>query len=199
MVKIEKLSVRFGKKTVLDGLELWVRPGERIALIGPSGVGKSTLLYVIAGLQKPSAGQCRINAAKVSMLFQKPRLLPWLTAAENVNCVLSDRDKTLPQALQWLQCLGLAEDGDKYPAQLSGGMQQRVAIARALAYGGDLVLLDEPFQGLDEATKAEALCLCRDQLAGRTAILVTHDREEAAALADRVYLLRPDGRLEEEV
>lgn len=197
MVELHEIRVRFGEKTVLDGLSFHVPRGSHIAIMGPSGVGKSTLLYVIAGLRKPDAGRCVVNAGHCAMLFQKPRLLPWLTAAENVNCVLSDAKTTLPQAVGWLKRLGMEADAGKYPAELSGGMQQRVALARALAFGGDLILLDEPFQGLDDETKAGAIALCRKELADRTTILVTHDRAEARAMADRIYILYPDGLTEE--
>lgn len=197
MVELHEISVRFGDKTVLDRLSFHVPQDSHIAIMGPSGVGKSTLLYVIAGLRKPDAGRCVVNAAHCAMLFQKPRLLPWLSAAENVNCVLSDAKATMPQAVGWLKRLGMEADAGKYPSELSGGMQQRVALARALAFGGDLILLDEPFQGLDDGTKAGAIALCHKELADHTTILVTHDRAEARALADRIYILRPDGIMEE--
>ncbi|MBE6932706.1 MAG: ABC transporter ATP-binding protein [Ruminococcaceae bacterium] len=198
MVELHEIAVRFGDKTVLDRLSFHVPRGSHIAIMGPSGVGKSTLLYVIAGLRKPDSGQCRVNTRRCAMLFQQPRLLPWLTSAENVNCVLSDTKATLPKAEEWLRRLGMEADAGKYPAELSGGMQQRVALARALAFEGELILLDEPFQGLDEATKAGATALCRRELADRTTILVTHDRAEARALADRIYILSRDGLTEEE-
>lgn len=197
MVELHDISVRFGEKTVLDALRFHVPRGSHIAIMGPSGVGKSTLLYVIAGLLKPSSGQCRVNTRRCAMLFQQPRLLPWLTAAENINCVLSDTKATLPKAIGWLRHLGMEADAGKYPGELSGGMQQRVALARALAFDGELILLDEPFQGLDEATKAGAMALCRKELEDRTTVLVTHDREEARTMADSVFILTQDGLREE--
>lgn len=198
MLELNEICVRFGQKTVLERISLHVPAGAHIAVMGASGVGKTTLLRIIAGLQQPSSGSVRVSADRCAMLFQQPRLLPWCSAAENVNCVLSDRRATMPQALEWLRRLGLADEAQSYPAALSGGMQQRVALARALAYGGELVLLDEPFQGLDEQTKREAIALCRECLWDKTTILVTHSHQEAQALADTIYLLHKDGlQLEE--
>ncbi len=198
MVELRDIFVRFGDRTVLNCLSLHVPRGQHIAVMGASGVGKTTLLQVIAGLIAPDHGTVAVHTPKVGMLFQQPRLLPWRTAAENVNCVLSDRKATLPQAVAWLRLLGMADDCEKYPAELSGGMQQRVALARALAFGGELILLDEPFQGLDEATKDSAMALCKEKLADRTAILVTHGLREAQTLADVIYVLRPEGLIGEE-
>ena len=108
--------------------------GAHIAFMGPSGCGKTTLLRVLAGLRAPDGGSVRVSPGRIACVFQEPRLLPWRTAAENVNAVLSDRAQTMPQARAWLERLELGEAAEQYPAALSGGMQQRVAIARALAY-----------------------------------------------------------------
>lgn len=198
MIEIQKLCLSYQEKIIFDHLNWSVPKGSRIAIMGASGVGKTTLLHVIAGLIKPQAGSVKVESHRCAMLFQQPRLLNWLTAAENVNCVLSDTDATLAEAKNWLSLVGLTDDADKYPCQLSGGMQQRVALARALAFGGDPVLLDEPFQGLDEKTRASMLALCRKTLEGKTVILVTHSLEEAQALADRIYTMHPGGALTEE-
>lgn len=196
MIELHDVTVRFGGRTVLDRIELTIPAGTHAAIMGPSGVGKTTLLRLIAGILAPDEGEVRVHSAHCAMLFQTPRLLPWLTAAENVNCVLSDRARTMPEAVGWLKKLGL--EAGLYPAELSGGMQQRVALARALAFGGEPVLLDEPFQGLDEDTKREAIDLCRETLRGTTTLLVTHEHREALALADKIYILGPEGlRLEQ--
>ena len=198
MIAIDRLNVAYGDASVLKDCALRVTAGRRIALMGPSGCGKTTLINAIAGLAAPDSGSIQVNG-RVSYVFQEPALFPWLTAEENVNVVLSDKRDTLPQARRWLEEAGLADSLNKYPHQLSGGQKQRVAICRALAFGGELVLLDEPFQGLDENTKAGAMALCRKELAERTTILVTHDRAEAQTLADRIYILHPEGLTEEKL
>ncbi len=198
MIKIQKLSLSYKDKIIFDCLDWHIPKGSHIAIMGTSGVGKTTLLHTIAGLLQPQKGSVKVASDRCAMLFQQPRLMNWLTAAENVNCVLSDTDATLAEAKNWLSLVGLTDDADKYPCQLSGGMQQRVALARALAFGGDPVLLDEPFQGLDKETRDTMLALCRKTLEGKTVILVTHSLEEAQALADHIYIMHPGGTLTEE-
>ena len=198
MVELQDISVAFDGRTVFEHVSARFSSGVHAAIMGPSGVGKTTLLRVIAGLLKPDAGRVRVHTPRRAMLFQDPRLLPWLNALENVNTVLSDGPGTLPEAMQWLQRVQLGSAAGKYPAELSGGMQQRVALARALAYGGNLVLLDEPFQGLDDATRDGIITLCREVLREKTTVFVTHDRAEAEALADVIYTLSPEGLRQEE-
>jgi len=187
MIELNRITLTYGNQTVLNAQCLTVTAGERIALMGPSGCGKTSLLRVIAGLVKPIRGNVSLHTDRISYLFQEPRLLPWLTAEENVNTVLSDRTDTLPEARKWLEAVGLCDAMKKYPHELSGGMQQRVSLARALAYNGDILLLDEPLKGLDPDTKADMLRLLQQHSAGKTLLLATHDRNEAAALTDRVY------------
>ena len=136
---------------------------------------------------KPAAGECYVNSKRLAYAFQEPRLLPWLTAAQNVNAVLSDTGATMPQALEWLGLVGLSDAAHKLPGELSGGMRQRVNLARALAYDGNLLLLDEPTRGLDGELREEIWALLKRRTQGKTLLLATHDPREAEVLADRVY------------
>lgn len=171
--------------------ELWldVNPGEIVAVMGPSGTGKTTLLRTVAGLAEPDGGSINRSRGRVAMVFQDPRLLPWRTALENVELVCEPDNKL--QARSWLSRVGLANETDIYPGALSGGMRQRVAVARALAHDAPVVLVDEPFANLDDGT-ASAL---RNELAlhlrdlHRTVLWVTHHQNEAAAVAQRVLTM----------
>lgn len=180
MLELTRISHRYGDLPVLDNVSLRLRPGQRIALMGPSGVGKTTLLRIAMGLLVPTEGKVENTFRKTAVLFQEPRLLPWRTAAENVNLVLGDNGGTMEKARPHLAQLGLAEAADKYPKELSGGMQQRVALARAMAAEGDLLILDEPFKAMDDALRFQVIA----QVAKVSAaiLLVTHDEAEAAAL-----------------
>ena len=184
MIEARDLTVTYDGRTVLRDVTLTVPDGGHIALMGPSGCGKTTLLLVLAGLQAPDSGTVRVEPGRMACVFQEPRLLPWRTAAENVNAVLSDRAQTMPQALIWLE---RADARDQYPAALSGGMQQRVAIARALAYDAPVLLLDEPFRGLDAALRARVTALIADAAKDKTLVLATHDAADADALGCAVY------------
>lgn len=190
MIKLKHIHVSFGSHQVLKDLTLHIHPGDRIALMGPSGSGKSTLLKLIAGQLKADSGTVEIAADRISYMFQEPRLLPWLTAAENVNLVLGDRPETIGTALQWLERVGLGSAASKRPHELSGGMRQRVALARALAYNGDVFLLDEPLSALDQALTAEMLSLISTYTAGKTVIFVTHDPKQAQAVSDTIIYLK---------
>lgn len=183
---MEHLCVRYGEQVVLADFSLSLPETGTVALMGPTGCGKTTLLRVLAGLRAPDGGTVRA-AGRMACVFQEPRLLPWRTAAENVNAVLSDRAETMPQARAWLERLELGEAADQYPAALSGGMQQRVAIARALAYDAPVLLLDEPFRGLDAALRGRVRAYIADAAQGKTLVLATHDAADAAALGCAVY------------
>ena len=187
MLEVQGLTVAFGGHTVLRGGDFTLPRGARAALMGPSGSGKATVRRVLAGLQKPDSGTVRVPAQKIACVFQEPRLLPWLTAAQNVNVVLSDREETLPQAAAWLERFGLGGAAAQYPAELSGGMQQRVALSRAMAYGADLLLLDEPFKAMDDALRRSVMQTVADAAGDAAVLLVTHSAEEAEALGCTVY------------
>lgn len=186
MITIDRLTLSYGNQQVLKDCSLQVEPGSRVALMGPSGCGKTSLINVIAGLLSPDSGKVSVNG-KVSYVFQEPALFPWLTAVDNINVVLSDGPETLPRAEQLLEAVGLSDCRDKYPHQLSGGQKQRIAICRALAYGGDILLLDEPLKGLDADTRDQVSALLLQEWTGKTLLLVTHDPSEAQSLCDRVY------------
>ena len=186
MITIDRLTLSYGRQQVLKDCSLRVEAGSRVALMGPSGCGKTSLINVIAGLLTPDSGKVSVNG-KVSYVFQEPALFPWLTAVDNINVVLSDRPETLPRAEQLLEAEGLSDCRDKYPHQLSGGQKQRISICRALAYGGDILLLDDPLKGLDADTRDQVSALLLQEWTGKTLLLVTHDPSEAQSLCDRVY------------
>ena len=180
MLELRHISHCFDSLQVLKDVDLTLRPGQRIALMAPSGAGKTTLLRIALGLLKPGSGTVENRFSTVAAVFQEPRLLPWRTALENVNLVLGDRRETLEKARYQLEQLGLGDAAEKYPAELSGGMQQRVAIARALAAEAELLILDEPFKAMDGPLRRQVM----DRVAAVNAaiLLVTHEKEEAAAL-----------------
>lgn len=188
MLKLTNICHSFDGVPVLTDQDLTVQPGERIAIMGPSGTGKTTLLRIATGLLTPQEGSVENTFAKTVTVFQEPRLLPWRTAAENVNLVLSDNAGTLPTARMWLEKLGLADAADKYPRGLSGGMQQRVALARALCCQGDLLVLDEPFKAMDENLQQQVMALVSQTDAA--ILLVTHELREAQALGCQVLYLK---------
>ena len=188
MLKIESLTKSFGDKTVLHDLSLSIADTGIVAIMGSSGIGKTTLLNIIAGLESADSGTVSHTFEKISYKFQEPRLFEWLTAAENVEIVL-DAPSSGAKARELLCDVGLADSLGKYPQELSGGMQQRVALARALAYNGDLLLLDEPFSAVDEETKKQLIALIKCYGKAHAVILVTHDRAEAEALDAKILEL----------
>ena len=209
-VVVSGLHKSFGSRVVLAGLDLEVPEGSLTAVLGPSGSGKTTLLRVLAGFERADAGSVTLGGTvvegdrahlppesrRVGYVPQDGALFPHLSAAGNVGFGLSRQERRSGRVEELLRLVGLAGEGRRYPHQLSGGMQQRVALARALAAKPSLVLLDEPFSSLDAALRAGVRADVTQILAdtGTTAVLVTHDQDEALSLADRVAVLR-DGRV----
>ena len=211
MLQLQHLSKSFGDVPVFRDVGFEVARGEFVALIGESGVGKSTLLNCIAGLERPDSGslrfagqdvlaldedgRARLRRVQLGFVFQAFHVLPHLSVAENVSLpllLLGRPDAARVQAV--LQAVGLGELGARMPAQLSGGQLQRVAIARAVVHAPALILADEPTGNLDPATAARVLSVLVEQVkgAGASCLLVTHS-DAAAQRADRVLRLTPGG------
>ena len=201
----------------VEAIDLKVSKGEFIAIVGPSGCGKSTFMKLATGLRMPSKGQIRIDGQPVTgplkisgMAFQAPSLLPWRTTVDNVLLPLeivepyrssfkAKRKEYEARARALLQKVGLGGYEDKFPWQLSGGMQQRASICRALIHEPKMLLLDEPFGALDAFTREELWCILRDLWTEQrfNVILVTHDLRESVFLADTVYVMtKSPGRFE---
>ena len=198
-----------GGALAVEGLSITVEEGEFAAVVGPSGCGKSTLMKLATGLQFPRSGTVTVAGSPVNapvkiagMAFQAPTLLPWRTTAENLLLPLEivqpyrgemrkRKAEFRERAERLLASVGLAGQGDKFPWELSGGMQQRASLCRALIHEPQLLMLDEPFAALDAFTREELWCVIRDLQATRkiTVILVTHDLREAVFLADRVFVM----------
>jgi ABC-type nitrate/sulfonate/bicarbonate transport system ATPase subunit len=202
-IDIRGVEKRFGDAApVLAPIDLAIRENEFVALVGRSGCGKTTLLNIVAGLVEPSAGEVLVDGARVTgpgggkgVVFQQHALFPWLTARRNIAFGAKSRglgaDECDRETDQLLELIGLAAYGDRYPSQLSGGMQQRIAIARALALDPQILLMDEPFGALDEITRIEM----QEELLRvwssrrKTVVFVTHSITEALYLSDRVLVM----------
>ena len=211
-VTLDGVSHAYGAATnapAVEGLSLEIAEGEFAAVVGPSGCGKSTLMKLATGLQFPFKGTVKVAGEQVSkpvkiagMAFQAPTLLPWRTTLQNLLLPLEivephrseirrKRHEYAARAENLLASVGLRGQGEKYPWELSGGMQQRTSLCRALIHEPQLLMLDEPFGALDAFTREELWCVIRDLHAARkiTVCLVTHDLREAVFLADRVFVM----------
>lgn len=190
MISVQNLSKSFDGKPVLQNLSFEVADGEKIHLSAPSGVGKTTLLRILAGLESADKGTVTgVSPNQITFLFQEPRLFPQLTALENVTCVHADSEKAKNKALQLLEKLGLSEAVNQYPDELSGGMKQRVALARTLSVDRPVVFLDEPFTALDSELKDSVRKTVAEFCEDKTLILVSHDSQDAEILTRRTLRL----------
>ncbi len=198
ILRADSVTKSFGPEgaatVALSGVDMTIRAGEFVTIVGASGCGKSTLLNLFAGLDKPTSGTITVNG-KVALMFQEATLLPWLSARKNIELALAyagvpraDRETRVNELLAIVR---LGEWADKRPHELSGGMRQRVALARCLAQGARIVLMDEPLGALDAMTRDhlhdEIESIVRDQ--NLTVVFVTHNMREAVRLGDRVILM----------
>ncbi len=182
MIEVKNVSKGFDGKNVLSAVSFAVNKGECVALTGASGAGKTTLLRIIAGLETADSGEVIFREeGKHTFVFQENRLLEQKSVIDNILTVAPDRDR----ALYFLGKVGLLDDKDKRASTLSGGMKRRLAIARALAYGGDLYFLDEPLRELDGETLKAVAQVIKEEISGKTAILITHDSYSLEFLSDR--------------
>ncbi len=212
LVSIQDVDMRYGGQggtLAVQGLDMRIERGEFVAVVGPSGCGKSTLMKLVTGLHIPQAGVVTVAGRQVTepvsivgMAFQNPTMLPWRTTLDNVLLPLEiverhrrrlrrHKAEYVAQAEALLATVGLKGFGEKFPWQLSGGMQQRANLCRALIHEPELLMLDEPFGALDAFTREELWCVIRDLHAAQdvTIVLVTHDLREAAFLADRIFVM----------
>ena len=178
---LQSLRKSYDNHVVLDGLTYTFPGGAVTCVAGPSGSGKTTLLRLIAGLEAPDGGSISgVPEGGISMVFQEDRLPPQLNAADCLRCVLKKSPLREARIAKALAAMGLSEASDQRVSEFSGGMRRRVALARALLFPSPLVLLDEPFKGLDADTRRDAVGFTLSMLAGRTTLLVTHDPEDVA-------------------
>lgn len=197
MIRFDDVHKGFGGRQVLDGVSFSVSDGEILAIVGPSGTGKSVTLKHIVGLLSPDSGTVTVKeGARIGYLFQSGALLAWLTVRENVSLPLRETtrlgsdeiDKLTDEALN---AVGLEDSADKYPAEISGGMVKRAGLARAMVRNSDVILYDEPTSGLDPVTARTIYRLIKRLNVERklTSLVVTHDLAGACAFADRILML----------
>lgn len=202
MISVEQVSKSFGSFKALDGVDLKVRKGEFLVLLGASGCGKSTMLNLIAGFEEATSGRVVVNGRVVTdvdphcgMVFQQYALFPWLSVLENVAFGLKMKGLDLKErtkiAMRYIEMVGLKDFVNAYPKALSGGMRQRVSIARVLANDPDVILLDEPFAALDAMTRQvlqEELLQIYEK-SGKTIVFITHSIDEALMLSTRMIIM----------
>ena len=209
-IAVKNLHKEFGvgddKVVALEAVDLNIGGHVFVSIVGPSGCGKSTLLNILSGIETPTSGTVDItqddHAAAPGYVFQAARLLPWRTVMDNLLFVQTDQsDEVRARCQRYLEMVHLGDKGDKYPGELSGGMQQRVGIARAFSVEPDVLFMDEPFSHLDAIT---ARTLRRElhemwKATGKTIVFVTHDVGEAVELSNRILVFSKGGTLEDDI
>jgi len=203
LIQFKNINKIFDSFEVIKDLSFEVNSTDIIGILGASGVGKSTILKLIAGLEKPTSGTLINNTKKVGYVFQEPRLLPWKTTLQNVLLPLIvsgiEKKEAQKKALYYLEKMGLNGFENYYPSQLSGGMLQRVSLARAFALEPDLLLLDEPFAALDLRLKSVLETMLKELLAEHPipVLYVSHSPEEIVQIANRIFMMFTGGVMEE--
>lgn len=187
MLKIDSVSFSYGKEKILDSFSLDLPNKGVFSIMGPSGCGKSTLFSIIGGLLKPTSGTVEHDFRRIAFAFQDARLMPWMTAAENVNYVIGGKKSTLEAACKALTEVGLDGSTEKYPSELSGGMKKRVSLARAFAYDGDFLLLDEPLTGIDDEMKERIIEKLVETGKEKLVLMITHDISEAEKCSEEIF------------
>ncbi len=190
-LSFDNVSFHYGETEVLRDFSLTLPGRGVVCFLGESGCGKTTLLRLLLGLEAPERGAVTgRDGLRFAAVFQEDRLLPWLTVRDNLAVPLRG-EKAAAAVEKALRLVGLEHAGELYPDELSGGMKRRAAIARALAYGGDVLVLDEPFTGIDEARWQELACLLRKEYEEKLILLVTHVRAEWEAFEAKTYAFAP--------
>lgn len=203
MITFQHVRKTFDSLVVLDDLDLRIAESEIVGIVGPSGVGKTTILKLITGIAAPDSGKVEVADRRIGYVFQEPRLLPWRTAQDNIAVVMRaqgmSKDDARQEAGTWIERVGLQGFADYYPAELSGGMAQRVSIARAFAAEPRILLMDEPFSNMDLELKGSLIGILQTIARERktTVVYVTHELIEALQIADRIVEFTPGRRLRE--
>lgn len=180
----EHIFLSYGNTNVLKDFTISLPERGIIGLFGPSGCGKTTLLHLLAGLIRPDSGTVKgPESERIAVVFQEDRLIPWMTAFDNVDLIVKDRAVTD----SWMDRIGMKDRKNSYPHELSGGMKRRVALARALAFRSGLLMLDEPFNGLDEDLKNLFYDMIRKAAEEKPVLLICHDWDEIGLLSDQIY------------
>lgn len=194
-ISFDKVSKRYGNKEILCNLSFCINTQDIVGLLGPSGIGKTTILKLIAGLEKPTSGKIDIVSKKISYVFQEPRLFPWKTTLQNVILPLEaagfSKKEAIEKAKDSLFSMGLFDFIDYYPSKLSGGMRQRVSLARALSMEPDTLLLDEPFSALDTKMKDSLVEILKGRLNENpiTVLYVSHFPQEVKKIANKIFTI----------